>query len=160
MQLTDVQKEAVRKWVAEGAGLSEIQRRLTQEFSLSMTYMDVRVLLIDLKLDLKEKAVKPVAKTPAKAAAPGAADVLEPELDDLASGGKRGAVRVEMDRIVKPGSIVSGTVRFSDGVTAKWALDQMGRLALDAGRPGYRPSEADLQGFQAEVSRELQKQGF
>ena len=39
-----------------------------------------------------------------------------------------GSVTVELDRIVRPGFMVSGNATFSDGVSGKWALDQMGRL--------------------------------
>jgi len=55
---------------------------------------------------------------------------------------------------------ISGSVTFSDGVSATWALDQMGRLALKAASPGYRPPQEDLREFQLALQRELQKQGY
>jgi hypothetical protein len=67
---------------------------------------------------------------------------------------------IELDRVMKPGSLVSGTVRFSDGVQASWALDQFGRLSLDAGRPDYRPSPDDIRSFQTELKRTLERRGF
>lgn len=143
MTLTDEQKAAVAAWVREGAGLSEIQKRLRTELGISMTYMDVRFLVIDQGLTLKEEAPpKPKAKP-----AP------EP---DTGSGG----VTVEVDRLVRPGAVVSGSVTFSDGRNATWALDQMGRLALDAGDKEYRPSDQDLAEFQTALRDALQKQGF
>jgi hypothetical protein len=69
-------------------------------------------------------------------------------------------VSVEVDRVTKPGAVVSGTVSFSDGTHATWMLDQLGRLALDAGTPDYRPSEADLQAFQKELKSALERRGF
>ena len=54
----------------------------------------------------------------------------------------------------------SGTVRFSDGVTAAWMLDQHGRLALDVGKKKYSPSEQDVAAFQVELRSILEKQGF
>ncbi len=45
----------VRQWAAEGAGLSEIQRRIKDEFGISMTYMDVRFMMLDLHADVKDK---------------------------------------------------------------------------------------------------------
>ena len=52
MEITPEQKEAVALWAKEGLSLAEIQRRLDEEFSLSMTYMDVRFLVDDLELDV------------------------------------------------------------------------------------------------------------
>ncbi len=71
-----------------------------------------------------------------------------------------GQVTVEIDRVLRPGSVVSGTVTFSDGVSGKWALDQTGRLMLDTGQPGYQPSAPDVQTFQRELSKQLQRHGF
>ena len=162
--LTEVQKQAVKKWVQEGASLSDIQKRMASEFQLAMTYIDVRFLVIDLGLNLKEQAA-PRAAAPADLGPVGAPAVPPAAKADLKAG--RGApglglggVSVELDRISRPGALVSGTATFSDGVTARWMLDQTGRLALDASQPGYRPSDADVQAFQETVSRKLQEQGF
>jgi hypothetical protein len=51
-------------------------------------------------------------------------------------------------------------VTFSDGIGAQWALDQMGRLSLNASQQGYRPSDADLQEFQKELSALIEKSGM
>jgi hypothetical protein len=68
---------------------------------------------------------------------------------------------VEIDRVVRAGAVISGTVVFSDGVRASWALDQSGRLALNAGnQKDYRPSQADAQAFQQAVVKELRKHGY
>ena len=62
--------------------------------------------------------------------------------------------------MVRPGAIISGEVTFSDGVSGKWAMDQFGRLVLEAGRKGYKPSAADVQEFQRELSAQMQRHGF
>jgi len=67
---------------------------------------------------------------------------------------------VDLDRIVRPGFMVSGSVTFSDGVSGKWALDQMGRLMLETPQKGYQPSPADVQAFQRELQAQLARQGF
>ena len=57
MQLDDIQKSGVTGWIEEGLDLSAIQVRLESECNISMTYMDVRFLVGDLKLvpkDLEE----------------------------------------------------------------------------------------------------------
>jgi len=69
-------------------------------------------------------------------------------------------VSVELDRLIKPGAIVSGTVTFSDGVTATWMLDQLGRLAIDPSQPGYRPSDADNEAFVRALQAEVAKKGL
>jgi len=154
MDLTEEQKQAVRGWVAEGAGLSDIQKRLADEFDVSMTYMDVRFLVIDLGVEVQDRP----EKKPAAAAVDSDAAAAGPALSPTDSLG--GGVSVEMDRITKPGCIVSGTVVFSDGTNASWMLDQMGRVALDAGDPAYRPSEDDMRSFQEELRAALEKRGF
>ena len=71
-----------------------------------------------------------------------------------------GGVSVAVDRVTAPGSVASGTVTFSDGVSASWHLDQLGRLALNAGRAGYTPSQQDVQALQRELTNALAKMGY
>jgi hypothetical protein len=61
MTLTPEQKQAVTSWVAAGDNLSNVQQKLREQFQLSMTYMDVRFLVDDLNLELKDP--KPPANT-------------------------------------------------------------------------------------------------
>jgi hypothetical protein len=157
--LNDIQKDTVKKWIEEGCGLNDIQRRLTSELQLNLTYMDVRFLVIDLGLQVKEKKVtEPIANLKTAATTAPATETAAPigPDSDLPAGG----IQLEVDRITRPGSVISGTVTFSDGVAAKWMLDQQGRLGLDAGKPGYRPSQEDLQEFQMILSQKLQSQGY
>jgi len=201
MSLSPEQKQIVASWVAAGDNLSAVQKKLADQFKVSMTYMDVRFLVDDLGLELKNPApsadasdvTKAAAKSPARPEPPrpekkGLMDRLkekvgltEPDDDDdvtmpaeeafeddevppptplppEAPGASK--VTVEVDRIVRPGAVVSGTVSFSDGVKGKWALDQLGRLMLDTGTPGYQPSAPDVQAFQRELTRQLQRHGF
>jgi len=170
MQLTDDQKKTVAEWVRNGASLSDVQRRLTAELGVSMTFMDVRFLVIELGVAVQDKRVtkpavaSPLGGAPEEGAFPAAGEDADaplaggPLAGPDALGG--GAVSVELDRIVKPGSIVSGSVTFSDGVTAAWALDQMGRLSLSAPRPGYSPPPEDIPVFQQELRQALERRGF
>ena len=161
MQLNDTQKDAVRKWIAEGCGLTEIQKRLNDEFKLSVTFLDLRFLVLDLGLAIKEQEKKTSAGLDLAQAAPASPDAEAADMGpDSPDSGGTGGVAVTLDRIVKPGSVVSGTVRFSDGVSASWMLDQLGRLALDAGKPNYRPSPEDVQAFQMELRNLLQSRGI
>jgi hypothetical protein len=168
MTLTPEQKQTVASWVAAGDNLSAVQKKLTEKFQVSMTYRDVRFLVDDLNLELKDPAPKvdasDVSKSPQPkaAAAPSAekkgffdkakeklglakdspADEMEPEVgidDELEELPAGGSVRVEVDKVtLLPGALASGSVTFSDGVTGKWIVDQYGR-------PGF--SEVSQPGY-------------
>ena len=56
MTLTPEQKQAVTDWIAAGDNLSAVQKKLTEQFKLSLTYRDVRFLVDDLNLELKDTA--------------------------------------------------------------------------------------------------------
>ena len=49
---SDDQKRQIAAWVNEGMGLSDIQKKINDDFGIVMTYMDVRFLVDDLNLDL------------------------------------------------------------------------------------------------------------
>ena len=170
MKLDDAQKKKVAQWIEEGLKLGDIQKKLDQEFKISMTYMEVRFLVDDLKLMPKDPAPPPAPKVtekPASVGPPGAAAASQPPTDseeellpEPAAPGGSGKVSVTVDTLTRPGALVSGNVTFSDGQSAVWYLDQMGRLGLAAKQTGYRPSAADLQEFQMELQTEMQKLGM
>jgi transposase len=58
MSLTPEQKKSVTAWVAAGDNLSAVQKKLQEQFKLSLTYRDVRFLVDDLNLELKDAAPK------------------------------------------------------------------------------------------------------
>lgn len=191
MTLSPEQQQAVAAWVAAGDNLSVVQKKLAEEFKISMTYMDIRFLVDDLGLELKNATARGDVDADLSKAAPATGaekkagllqrlkkavgagdeepeDALDAEAPDEEAGGLPdelppgipGAVKVELDRVMRPGAVASGNVTFSDGVSGKWALDQLGRLMLDLGRKGYQPSAADVQSFQQELSRLLQGPAF
>ena len=164
MKLDDAQKQKVSGWIEEGLKLSEIQDKLNSEFGLRMTYMEVRFLIDDLGVKLKDKAPEPPpAPAPAPAGAtskPGAPLGTTPLADDEGGGLPGSGVSVKVDQVTRPGSLVSGNVKFSDGKMADWYLDQMGRLGLAPREQGYKPSQEDLLEFQTELQNELAKLGF
>ena len=131
MQLNDEQKALVAQWVKEGCGLSEIQRRMGDQFKLTLTYMDVRFLVIELGLDIQEKKSstpppKDLTARPSPAEVPGGEDEfdkagLEPE---PAPG--TGSVVVDVDRLMRPGALVSG-----------WRQGQLGARPDGPARPEW-----------------------
>jgi hypothetical protein len=184
--LSPEQKQAVAAWVAGGDNLSAVQKKLFDQFKVSLTYMDVRFLVDDLDLKLKDAAPKPSAdlgsQPPVAGGQPDARGgekkglldkareklglAREPEApaDEEEDFGPEGgtAVTVTVDqKTLIPGAVASGSVTFSDGVTGKWIVDNYGRPGFtEISQPGYRPSAADGQAFMQELSAALQKRGF
>ena len=146
MNLDETQQRKVAGWINEGLKLAEIQKRLESEFGLRITYLDVRLLVDDLKLKPKDPPPPPKPAAPLQAAAPPPPPA--------------GGVNVTVDQLTRPGSLVSGKVKFSDGKTAEWLLDQAGRLAVVPTQKGYKPSPDDVQDFQVALQQELQKLGL
>ncbi|HEU5081593.1 MAG TPA: hypothetical protein VFT72_20435 [Opitutaceae bacterium] len=70
MTLTPEQKQAVASWVSAGDNLSTVQKKLLDQFKVSMTYMDVRFLVDDLNLALKDAAPKVDTSDVSKAQTP------------------------------------------------------------------------------------------
>jgi hypothetical protein len=173
MNLDEAQSARVREWIDQGLKVAEIQTKLADELGVKLTYMEARFLLDDLKLRPKDPAPKaatpmlgtaPTATPGAGAALPtamggpaGAAPLKALPLDPAAGGGK---VSVVMDEIARPGAMVSGKVTFSDGETAGWQLDQYGRLGVIPKKAGYKPPQADMADFQAELESILSRMGF
>lgn len=148
MNLSDSQKSTVNTWIQEGKSLADVQRLLREEFSISMTYMDVRFLVDDLEITFVEpEAVEPEADV---------TDPIEAEVVD-----EPGEVSVDVDTVVRPGALVSGTVKFSDGQSLGWQLASTGQLGLIPGDdPDYRPDPEDVQVFQSKLEEVLRQKGF
>lgn len=196
MTLTPEQKDTVATWIAAGDNLSAVQKKLREQFSVTMTYMDVRFLVDDLNLNLKDPPSKAestdVSKVPPpsnaektksrQAANPAGGDDDQTAMDEPSAGadamedaeggtldeadappsdGASGVI-VDVDKVtLNPGALASGSVTFSDGVTAKWIVDNYGRPGFtEVSKPGYRPKPEEAQAFMEELSVQLQKRGF
>lgn len=167
-KLTADQQKAVATWAAEGATLNDIQDRLKREFGFTLTYMETRLLVMELGLKLqdkpKEKLPEPEPAAPRSDAAADEVSDQDAPFDDGAGpppeSAGAGNVTVTLDVVTVPGTMVSGKATFSDGKTASWYLDQFGRLGLRAVEPGYQPPPADIPVFQKQLQRLLQQQGF
>jgi hypothetical protein len=164
MNLDETQRKTVTEWIAQGLKLSEIQTRLASELGLKMTYMEVRLLVDDLKLTPKDpepvKALNPILPGPGAAAGPAPRQPAPgPEKPAQPAAGQ-GKVSVSVDQLARPGALISGKVTFSDGKSAAWQLDQTGRLGLFPQQAGYRPPAADVEEFQMALEAELSRAGF
>ena len=72
MNLLPEQTAAIASWVAAGDNLSTIQKKLAAHYNLTLTYMDVRFLVDDLNLTLRD------APPPAPAAATAQTNLAQP----------------------------------------------------------------------------------
>ena len=175
MQLDDKQKKIVTSWIEEGLDLSEIQGRIESEFNISMTYMDVRFLVGDLKLvpkDLEEpvedEGIDEVNESEQMEATPenpfpvpddplgGDSQSAENREQNDNAPSEAGEVSISVSSITKPGMMASGSVTFSDGKTCDWYVDQFGRPGLVPPVEGYQPPEADMPVFGQKLQQALQ----
>ena len=154
MNLTQEQQDQVRSWAAAGANLSEIQSRLAEEFSITLSYMDTRFLVIDLNAQIKDKNA-PTEKKSVEPTEEAKADALESE--PLPPDGD---VSVEISPIARPGFALTGSVVFSDGMKAEWGFTNDGRFSLDPATAGYRPTAEDLRKFQTNLRELCTAQGI
>jgi len=150
---SDEQKKEISKWVAEGIGLSDIQKKINKDFGVVMTYIDVRFLVDDLNLTLVDDEEEVPVKDK-----DGGTDPQNPSVDAPLEG--VGGVTVELDKVNPPGAMASGSVVFSDGQSKKWTLDQYGRLGLTGGDDQYKPSDEDVAEFQKQLDTALRGRGF
>ncbi len=142
-QLTPEQKDSLKQRAAEGAAMPDLQRHLKENFGISITYMETRLLVLDLGIELIEET-----------------KAEEPKPEDKPAPVPTGSVSVTMDSLTLPGTLVSGKVTFSDGETGIWMLDQTGRPGLDPDTPGYRPSQEDILEFQTQLRDIIQRSGM
>src|SRR5476649_1169340 len=101
MTLTPEQTKAVSEWVAAGDNLYAVQKKLADVLKVSMTYMDVRFLVDDLNLQLKDPAPKAdasdVSKTPA-------ATTERKAAADMAPAGQPAPAEMIDDEAAMPGA--------------------------------------------------------
>jgi len=165
MQLSPAQLEAVKSWLAEGASLSDVQKHLKEEFGISMLYLDLRMLVLDIGASVKEAPKKTEPPKPAATES----EVVESEVaddtdefDEAENDAPGGTPRipVTLDRVMNPGALVSGEAVFPGNQKIHWILDRMGRLAIDQAPPDFKPSQDEATAFQLSLRETLMKNGY
>ena len=154
-KLTAEQQEQMAAWAEAGASLNDVQTRLKSEFGITLTYLEARMLLMDVGVRIKDK---PKTEPAEDTAAPGDLGAARPPDDapsfdapPLAPPAGGGGVSVTADRVAVPGAVASGKATFSDGKTAVWYVDEFGRLGVKAGEPGYQPPPQDIPLFEQQL---------
>ena len=165
-------KKVIAEQLTKGVSLSDIHKMLFDEYKVRMTFMDLRLMASELEsIDWsKSDAAAEVPETPAAEDSEGSQDEEEifDEDEDLpddendadpsegetpsGEGEKiRGATTVEINKIARPGAVLSGSVNFGSGASSDWVLDQLGRIAM-ANVKG-KPDEQDIKEFQLELQK-------
>jgi len=164
--LSEEQKGIVAQWFAAGAGVAEIQKRISSEFGIDLTYLDVRLLVADLPQPVEPEPVaqEVVLDNPGDEEIPDAAEIPDnpepPESPEDPDEAAQAELSVSVDPLAPPGAIACGSVVFSDGTAGKWVLDQMGRLGLSGLPEGYRPPPEDGAQFQPKLVAALRARGL
>lgn len=137
-------KKFMAEKIAENVSLSDIQTLVNEKFNTRMTFMDIRILASELEVDWRSEAEKnpPIeeAKDPADAA------------NNENAANAPAKTTVELNKIVRPGALASGSVHFASGVYAEWYIDNSGRMGLDK-VTGGKPTEQDIEDFQIEMQK-------
>ena len=139
--------------IAEGISLSDIQNEVNKKFGQSLTYMDIRILAAGLDIDWQAKAAAKAeeAKKEAEAAKEETPAAAAPEAEAPAEDAA-GQTVVEISKLMRPGTALSGSVKFASGSTADWYIDQTGRLGLE-NLVGDQPTQEDIRQFQVELEK-------
>lgn len=135
--------------IAEEVALSEIQNEVNQKFGQNLTYMDIRILASTLDIDWQAKAA---AKAAEAQKAEEAKEEEAPASAEAPAESAAGQTVVEVSKLMRPGTALSGTVKFASGSTADWYIDQTGRLGLE-NLVGEKPTQEDIQQFQVELEK-------
>ena len=143
---TPEQIEQIRAQARKVRSVGELQTYINSAFGTRLTYLETRFLMDDHALELAEAKPSAAEQKPQNTNDPLEGDVVD-------EGG--GTVRVSVDPVTRPGKVVNGTVTFSDGKTATWGLDALGRLSLSPTQIGYRPSQEDMIQFQEALQEQL-----
>jgi hypothetical protein len=157
-KLSPEQFAQVEQWASEGANLNQIQDRLKSEFDINLTYMEARLMMLDIGVKIKDKPKEAEKKAEPEVSPEGGEGGELPASGE--ASGVPGELVVDLDKIAIPGAMVSGKVTFSDGQKATWYIDEMNRLGLGGVPPTYQPPKADISAFQQELDRLLQQSGM
>lgn len=132
-------KEIIYTLLNDGVKLSDIQVILKEKHEITMTFLDLRLLAAELEnVDWGQH---------------------DPEQEDAEEESEQtpepgdGTTTIEVSKLVRPGSVANGSVKFASGATADWLLTQMGQLSLD--NNVGEPTPDDLQEFQIKLQEEL-----
>ncbi len=141
MALSEEQKGEVAKWFAAGAGLAEIQKRISDEFGIDMTYLDVRLMVADLP-----QPAEPAAQDSCDAPAPAPGGFDDDSIGDTPAG---------YDDAPIPGSYDGAPA--SGGYGNAPASGGYDDDAIDSPINGSRPDASSFETTQSEAAPDSQE---
>ncbi len=146
--VNEQQLAAIKAWAAEKVDLNGIQKKLQSEFGLHLTYMEVRFLMLDHGIELVTETEKgtPEASSP---------DAQQQTMQETSPVEQSGKVRVELDDLQLPGTLLSGKAHFPGGAEGAWQIDQLGRFGWS--QLSGTPSADEMQSFQQELTALLRR---
>ena len=147
---TEIKKFMAKK-IKEEVSLADIQKLIEEKFKKRMTFLDVRLMASSLdSIDWEKEAEKETAEEEAEKEAEKEAAEAEKEAGEGdAPVDAAGQCVVELSKLVKPGAVAHGSVKFPSGASGNWVLDQTGRLGME--KSEGEPTEDDLKAFQTEL---------
>ena len=138
--------------IAEGVSLSDIQNEVNAKFQQTLTYMDIRILAAGLDIDWQAKAAAKAEEAQKEAEEKQEETPAQEDAPAPAADAADGKTVVEISKLMRPGTALSGSVKFASGSTADWYIDQTGRLGLE-NLVGEKPTQEDIQQFQVELEK-------
>jgi len=146
-------KKFMAKKIKEEVSLADIQKLIEEKFKKRMTFLDVRLMASSLdSVDWEKEAAKETAEEEAEKEA---AEAEKETGEGDAPADTTGQCEVELSKLVKPGAVAHGSVKFPSGASGNWTLDQTGRLGME--KSEGEPTEDDLKAFQTELQTMFSK---
>lgn len=147
--ITDEQRDRfIVEKLNQGMPLGDVQKLLADEYGITMTFFDLKLLVADLEeVDwASQDAARAAGKEAAEADVAGGAEVAE----ETPQG-----TTVTVNKINRPDVMMSGQVSFASGAKGNWAIDNLGRPTLGLAEGSSQPTEEDVMEFQQELQRVL-----
>lgn len=139
-------KKIVAKHLNEGQTLNDIHKILSDEHSVKMTFMELRLLSSEIE-DMDWSQFDPKKEEPE--------EDENSEVNEV-SGEVQSGTQIEMNKVQRPGAMMSGSVVFLSGVKGEWVIDQYGSLDLGLEDENQQPTEEDMEDFQITLRQKLQ----
>lgn len=136
-------EEKVWKLFEEGLTDNEILDKIVTEEEEELTYMDLRIQRADFEAEHPETVEQPEA----------------PEEEEEEEEEEKGTDIIEFDAVKKPGAILSGKANLPSGAKIEWTFDQAGRIAVAPLDETQQPTQTDMEIFQEEFRKELERRG-
>jgi hypothetical protein len=151
-------RQVITDLLKQGQSLSDIYDHVTKERGHQMTFLDLRLLIADLNVQLPEEeddeppAPPPPAGEQKEVALPPGARRPEP------TEAPAGATSLSVDSVTRPGVAMSGQYTTRSGAKGSWFMDAYGRVGLEAAAGSAKPSTEDMAELQQELGDVLRRQ--